>query len=67
MNVFYAIVFSIHLVSGLAVMFFMGSATKNTWEYDDKKSRVAGICACTCGFLMAVLGITGLILVINNG
>lgn len=67
MNVFYAIVFSIHLVSGLVVMFCMGSVTKNAWEENDKVSRVCGISACICGFLMAVLGITGLILVINNG
>lgn len=67
MNVFYAIVFTVHLVSGLAVMFFMGSATKNTWEYDDKKSRVAGISACIGGFLMAALGTIGLVYTIISG
>lgn len=51
MNVFYAIVFSIHLVSGLVVMFCMGSVTKNAWEENDKVSRVCGISACICGFL----------------
>ena len=67
MNVFYAIVFSIHLVSGLVVMFCMGAVTKNTWEYDSKPMRVAGILACICGFLMAALGTLGLVFVITNG
>ena len=67
MNVFYAIVFSIHLVSGLVVMFCMGSVTKNGWEENDKVSRVCGICACIGGFLMAVLGITGLVYTIISG
>ena len=67
MNVFYAIVFSIHLVSGLVVMFCMGAVTKNAWGENDKVSRVAGICACICGFLMAALGITGLVFVISGG
>lgn len=67
MNVFYAIVFSIHLVSGLVVMFCMGAVTKNAWEENDKVSRVAGISACVCGFLMAALGTIGLVLAISGG
>ena len=67
MNVFYAIVFSIHLVSGLVVMFCMGSVTKNAWEENDKVSRVCDISACICGFLMAVLGTIGLVYTIISG
>lgn len=48
-------------------MFCMGSVTKNAWENNDKVSRVAGICACICGILMAVLGITGLVYTIISG
>ena len=67
MNVFYAIVFTVHLVSGLVVMFCMGAVTKNAWEKNDKVSRVCGISACICGFLMAALGTIGLVPAISGG
>lgn len=59
------LLFTVHILCGLAVMFFMGSATKNTW--DDKVSRVLGITVCILGFLIVALGTIGLILVINGG
>jgi len=59
--------FIIHLVSGLAVVFFLGSATKNTWDDGDKVLRVCGITGCIGGSLMVVFAVIGLIQAVSAG
>ena len=61
------LLFIIHLVCGLAVVFFLGSATKNTWDDGDKVLRVCGIAVCVGGSLMVILAVIGLIQVISVG
>lgn len=59
--------FIIHLVCGLAVVFFLGLATKNTWDDGDKVLRVCGITGCIGGSLMVLFAVIGLIQVVSAG
>ena len=61
------LLFIIHLVCGLAVVFFLGLATKTTWNDGDKVLRVCGIAGCIGGSLMVVFAVIGLIQVVSVG
>lgn len=59
--------FIIHLVCGLAVVFFLGLATKTAWGDGDMALRVCGIAGCISGSLMVVVAVLGLIQVVSAG
>lgn len=66
MNILSIASFVMAIVTGLTLMFIMGRIAKSEWGGGDRVSLALSLFVCLCGLSITVLGVIGLVLVING-
>ena len=66
MNILSIASFVMAIVTGLTLMFIMGRIAKSEWGGGDRVSLALSLFVCLCGLSITVLGVIGLVLIING-